>query len=96
MSVRLRALVGVYGASKFLAAALAGDMADDATIDARRAVCRDCPNRVRGPGLPGLPESDWCGEPLGGKSGVPRPGTCGCHIAAATIVGSKRCPSGKW
>jgi hypothetical protein len=91
MSVRLRALVGVYGASKFLAAALAGDLADDATIDARRAVCRDCPNRVRKIAPGSVAESDWCGEPL-----VETGSTCGCLIAGKTLVGSETCPSGKW
>ena len=96
MNVRLMALNGVYGASKFVAAALSGDMADDATVDARRAVCRDCPRRVRTTAPAALWPSDWCGEPLGGPDGIPAPGTCGCLIAGKTLVRSAACPSGKW
>lgn len=91
MNVRLLALNGVYGAGKFLAAAMTGDLADDATVDARRAVCRDCPYRVRmvAPGAMG--ESDWCGTPL-----TVTAKTCGCVCAAKTLVKSESCPSGRW
>jgi hypothetical protein len=91
LSVKLRALVGVYGASKFLAAALSGDMASEEEIERRRSICRDCPRRVRKAALPGMSESDWCGEPL-----VHTKTTCGCVIAAKTLVQSEVCPSGKW
>lgn len=91
MNVRLMALNGVYGASKFLAAAVSGDIADDATVDARRAVCRDCPHATVKVAPGALAESTWCGEPLQVTSH-----TCGCLCAGKTLVKSERCPSGKW
>lgn len=87
------ALTSVYGASKFIAAAMTGDIADDATVDARRAVCFTCPNRVRKVAPLALAESDWCGQVPGEPE---KPGTCSCLIPAKTIVGSSVCPSGKW
>jgi len=89
------ALHTARGGKRFLKALLRGDFADDATIEARRAVCRGCPSRVR-VALPGMKsESDWCGKPLHNGLKDPAP-TCGCLIAAKTAVGSEGCPQRKW
>ncbi len=86
---------GVKGAAKFAAATATGDIADDATIEARRAICRECTYRVRKMhplGMIGVDaESDWCGEPL-----VETPTTCGCLLAGKTAVGSEGCPQELW
>lgn len=81
----LSALEGAKGGAKFLEAIRAGDWADDAAVEARRARCRACPSRVRRWG------SDWCGEPL---TATDR--TCGCLVYGKTLVGSEACPQGQW
>ncbi len=86
-----RALVGVYGGAKFVALSMMGDRASDEAVVSRRAVCRECPYRVRKVAPSALGESDWCGEPL-----VETARTCGCLIAGKTIIGSESCPQGKW
>lgn len=91
MNVRMMALNGVYGAGRFLAAAASGDIADDATVDERRAVCRECPYRVRKTAIGAIAESDWCGQPLEVTKN-----TCGCLVSGKTLVASESCPSGKW
>jgi hypothetical protein len=91
-----RALVGVHGATEGLAAVFSGDAATPETVEARRAICKVCPRMVVKVAPLAVAESSWCGEPLGGPTGIPAPGTCGCLVAVATLVGSKRCPSGKW
>lgn len=87
------ALNGVHGGTKFLAALATGDAADDETILARRAICKECPSRVRGRVPPMTEDSDWCGPPLN-PDGLP--GVCGCLLAGKTAVGSEICPQGKW
>lgn len=87
----MNALTGIYGAAKFAAALASGDVASDEVSEQRREVCRGCPSRVRKPGLPGLPDSDWCGEPM-----EETPTTCGCLLYGKTMVASERCPAGKW
>jgi hypothetical protein len=86
-----RALTGVKGAARYAEALASGDWADDAAIEHRRSTCRACRSRVRLTVLGESAESDWCGEPL-----VETETTCGCLIFAATAVGSKACPQGKW
>lgn len=84
-------LVGIYGAAKFAAAWATGDVATAETTEARRAVCRQCPSRVRAIAPGAVFESDWCGRPLK-ETGA----TCGCLIYGKTMIGSERCPQGKW
>jgi hypothetical protein len=91
----LRVLNGARGGAKFARALARGDIADDATIEARRAICRECPSRVRKAVLKMKSESDWCGDPL--QPGMRMdPPTCGCLLAGKTAVGSETCPQGRW
>lgn len=87
----LQGLTAARGGAEWAKALAMGDMAPDATVAARRAVCASCPSRVR-KALGGL-ASDWCGEPLTPGTDPP---TCGCLLYGATAVGSKTCPQGKW
>lgn len=91
-----RASVGVKGAVRWATAVATGDMADDATVAERRAICRECPSRVRKVASGALAESDWCGEPLVDRTGEADAPTCGCLLQGATSVASKSCPQGKW
>jgi hypothetical protein len=80
-----RIATGLRGGATYAVALATGDMAPDAVVEARRAICRECPSRVRALG------NDWCGEPL-----TETATECGCNLYAKTAVGSERCPQGKW
>lgn len=96
MTVSLaQVLTGMRGGRKFALAILKGDVADEATIEARRAICRECPSRVRTAVLGMKSESDWCGNPLEASMKADPP-VCGCLLAGKTAVGSERCPQAKW
>lgn len=87
----IKALNAVKGGLRFSLAIASGDEAHADTVNARRAVCRDCPN-YRITAAPGaLEPSSWCGEPF-----VTTTKTCGCLIAGKTLVASECCPSGRW
>lgn len=83
------------GAAKYAAAIAAGDLADDETTARRRAICRECPSRVRLTVKGATSESDWCGPPFESRLDAALP-TCGCLIAAKTAVASEPCPQGRW
>ena len=80
---------GLAGATRFVRAIAAGDIADDATIDARRRVCAACPARTMHDG------AAYCGEAFVDRMGEPEP-TCGCLIEGKTAVASEACPRGLW
>lgn len=88
-------LTGMRGGATFAKALAAGDMADAETIEARRAICRGCPSRVRKAVAGMKAESDWCGDPLKASMRGPTP-VCGCLLAGKTAVGSEHCPQAKW
>ena len=89
------AVLAARGAAKYAAAIATGEIADDATAQARKASCLSCPARrreqVKGADTP----SDWCGEPFRDLTRTPER-TCGCLLAAKTLVGSETCPRGRW
>ena len=92
--------VALRGAAKYVAAVRAGDVADDATQQARAATCNGCRSaRVRETETEAV--AVHCGVPFDeGRD------TCGCLVAirvegvvypaAKTVVGSERCLQGKW
>jgi hypothetical protein len=86
-----RALAGVHGASTFLAAVASGDVAPQPAVEARRAICRVCPRMVVKVAPGAVADSSWCGEPLQVTAS-----TCGCLVAAKTLVASEKCPQNKW
>jgi len=88
-------LVAAKGGGRYALAVISGDMADSASIDARRAICRSCGAchvlTADGATAP----SSWCGEPFI-EDDTPGEESCGCLIVGKTAVGSERCPRGKW
>jgi len=86
-----RSLHGVRGAERFLSAVLTGDLADRETVERRRSECRSCASRVRLTISGASSPSDWCGTPLTATET-----TCGCLCAGKTVVGSEKCPQGRW
>jgi hypothetical protein len=92
ISAWLKLLTGVKGCKVFIAAILTGDVATEAELEVKRAVCLVCPHRVERWG------SSWCGEPFVDKTSPLTPKwmrTCGCNLAGMLRVGSKRCVQGK-
>lgn len=83
------------GADAFAGAILARDWAAGDEVDHRREVCRGCSAHTvkRAPGAAAA--SSWCGEPLTPNPDSDPP-TCGCLLRLKTLVGSERCPAGKW
>lgn len=84
------------GAKTFTIAVLSGDMASAEAVEARRAICRACPSRVRAVAPGAIAESDWCGSPLADRGPKTGPPTCHCLLAGKTMVASQACPQGKW
>lgn len=76
---------GVAGLAK---AVLHIDRADDATIQARRDVCRGCEHASRNP--------DQKYAENGGLTTRSRCGKCGCFIAPKTVIAGEACPLEKW
>ena len=79
---------GVKGATQAAVRWAGGDRADDATVEHRRAACRDCPSRVRHIGV------DFCGEAFVDRMDEVQP-TCGCSLVKVFIE-SESCPQGRW
>jgi len=96
------AWVGARGASRFALAILAGDVASPEDREVRRAICRECPERVRAKLFGAKSESDWCGAllqrqaPSSNCASCEGAKTCGCLLAGKTMVASEECPLGKW
>lgn len=87
-------LAAASGGLTFARAIARGDIAPDAAIAHRRAVCRGCPSsRIDAPEGVAKPSS-WCGKPLTPDDGPPK--TCGCLLWGKTMVASEACPQGKW
>lgn len=71
----------IHGAIGLAKAAIGIDLADEATIEARRAICRACPHAMpheKNPAKFGACEK------------------CGCRLQAKTAIASESCPIGKW
>ncbi len=95
--------VALRGAARYAQAVASGDVADDATARERVAVCSVCPvHDVVATSKAGV-FAGYCGT-----SDVPGV-SCGCLVtltvfgddrtmtaAGKTLVGSERCPRGKW
>lgn len=94
----------VEGASKYRDAIANGDVADDLVAQVRAEVhCGQCPSarRVDKAGI----QRTFCGEPFENRMNTALP-TCGClvavtvngetHPAGKTVVGSEKCPQGKF
>ena len=71
----------VHGAIGLAKAALGVGAADEATIEARRAICRACDRAIRCEQKPSL----FC-----------RCRECGCVLRAKTRLADESCPLGKW
>lgn len=79
----------VAGASAALAKWIAGDRADEDTVEHRRAICKACPSLVDKFG------SHWCGEPFEDRTGRLESPTCGCSLTKIHVAGEE-CPQAKW
>ena len=76
-------VAGVVGLAK---AATGIDRADEATIERRRAICRECPSAERRmSNRQQMEVTAWsqCAE-------------CGCLLKAKTVIAGETCPAGKW
>jgi hypothetical protein len=71
----------VQGAIGLAKAAAGVDRADDATIERRRSICRNCPH------------AQPCPLSAGKKCKCAK---CGCLLKAKTAIAGERCPIGKW
>jgi len=94
-SAAARTLNAAKGGAKFAIAVLSGNMADDHTIDARRAICRSCGACRVQTAAGAVAPSSWCGEPFV-EYHTPGSESCGCLIAGKTMVASEHCPRAKW
>lgn len=87
------AWVGMRGAARYASAVAAGDVADDATIDARLSRCGRCTARCADPDVPEA--VGWCGPPFEAAT-LPDGPTCGCLLEAKAAVKSETCLRGRW
>lgn len=78
----------VTGAAGLAKAAAGIDRAGDATVQARRDLCRECPEATR--------NSDLRFAKNRGLTTLSRCKLCDCFIAAKTLIRSETCPAGKW
>lgn len=98
------------GASRYIRALAAGDIASPSDAANRLSVCLACPHATRGlekSVAEGPAQGVYCGQPLLEQleDDNPTP-TCGCPVAlsingvfepaAKVLVGSSRCPQGRW
>lgn len=98
--------VAMSGAAEYRAAVARGDVLSASKADERLAQCLACPSvqRRRSERMPHVTRL-WCGPPFENRTDTALP-TCGClvgitfdgvpHAGGATIVGSKRCPQGRY
>jgi hypothetical protein len=93
-----KGLTAAKGGAVWAKAIATGDVADEATIEERRAICRQCP-MMTVEALPGMTSpSAWCGKPFVANLKDPDPSkrACGCLLAGKTAVASQSCPQTRW
>jgi hypothetical protein len=93
-----KGLTAAKGGAVWAKAIATGDVADETTIEERRAICRQCPTMTV-EALPGMTSpSAWCGKPFVAnlKDLDPSKRSCGCLLAGKTAVASQNCPQAKW
>jgi len=98
------------GAGRYARALAEGDVASPTDAANRLSVCLACPHATRGLEksiAEGPAQGVYCGQPLLERMEDDNPTpTCGCPVAITvagefipagkTLVGSCRCPQGKW
>lgn len=97
--------VAMEGAGKYRDAVARGDIASAAEQDRRVRACAACPVRTSEPEPVTGSDKHWCGPRLD-DSGLADGKGCGCLVALSvggqalpagkTVVGSERCPNGRW
>lgn len=98
VSLARKLLNAAKGGATWAAALATGDVADEATVETRRAICRDCPARTIRQ-LPSMTSpSAWCGEPFADRTTAEKveDRSCGCLLFGKTLVASQSCPQDKW
>lgn len=83
------------GAEAFAGAIAQGDVVTGAELARRRAICRSCPSYTIETAPGAEAPSGWCGPALTDRMDQATP-TCGCLVVTKAVVGSERCPQGRW
>jgi len=76
---------GAIGVAK---AVIGVDRANDATVQTRRDVCRECPHAKR--------NHARMNRPTKGLTNLSQCARCECFIVAKTLLAGEKCPEGKW
>jgi len=97
--------LAVTGAAKYAEAVARGDIATLPVQADRAARCRECPVRTERPMNGSAGTVGYCGTPFENRPDAALP-SCGClttctidgvvYAAGKTVVGSERCPGGRW